>query len=90
MTVHKSLTYLDISMMRIQVTDAGMKELASLKALTHLNLAFTGVTDAGLKELAALKGLTEIELDEYGGDGRRGEEIQAGTPQMQGHSLIRG
>src|SRR5262249_18133567 len=45
------------------VTDAGLKELAALKALQTLDL--TGcpkVTDAGLKQLAAVKGLKELHL----------------------------
>ena len=38
-----------------QVTDAGLKELAGLKALQSLDLTGFKVTDAGLKELAGLK-----------------------------------
>ena len=45
-----------------RVTDSGLKELASLKGLTTLNLGITRVTDAGLKELAPLKGLTTLYL----------------------------
>lgn len=33
------------------VTDADLKELATLKNLTYLDLSHTAVTDAGLKEL---------------------------------------
>ena len=45
------------------VTDAGLKELASLKGLQTLNLDYCrGVTDAGLKEVAALKGLRSLDL----------------------------
>ena len=44
------------------VTDAGLKELATLKNLTTLDLSNTGVTDAGLKELAPLKNLTTLNL----------------------------
>jgi internalin A len=40
------------------VTDAGLKELVSLKNLTQLDLWSTKVTDAGLKELAPVKNLT--------------------------------
>jgi Uma2 family endonuclease len=42
------------------ITDAGLKELALLKSLQHLNLFKTRVTDAGLKELAGLKGLQTL------------------------------
>jgi hypothetical protein len=44
------------------VTDAGLKELAPLAKLTHLNLWTTKVTDAGLAELAPLKNLTHLNL----------------------------
>jgi internalin A len=46
-----------------EVTDAGLKELASLKNLTMLSLRFTKVTDAGLKELAPLHNLTSLDLE---------------------------
>ena len=39
------------------MTDAGLKELAGLKNLQSLNLAYTKVTDAGLKELAGAEEL---------------------------------
>ena len=45
----KTLTTLNLAC--TQVTDAGLKELATLKNLTTLELALTKVTDAGLKEL---------------------------------------
>ena len=38
----------------MQLTDAGLKELKHLKALTRLDLKNTQVTDAGLKELTFL------------------------------------
>jgi hypothetical protein len=44
------------------VTDEGLKHLAGLKALTHLNLFGTNVTDAGLEHLAELKALTVLNL----------------------------
>jgi hypothetical protein len=44
------------------VTDAGLKDLASLEKLTYLGLGSTRVTDAGLKELAPLKGLVTLGL----------------------------
>ena len=34
-----------------KVTDVGVKELATLKNLTSLDLSVTDVTDAGVKEL---------------------------------------
>jgi Leucine-rich repeat (LRR) protein len=45
-----------------EVTDAGLKELAGLRGLSYLDLAFTPVTGAGLKELAALKALSSLGL----------------------------
>ena len=48
---------------RVQVTDAGLKELADLKQLTWLRLTdASDVTDAGLKELKDLKQLTSLDL----------------------------
>ncbi len=44
------------------VTDAGLKGLASLKTLQLLYLGQTLVTDAGLKELASLKSLQTLDL----------------------------
>ena len=44
------------------VTDAGLKELASLTNLSSLNLSQTQVTDAGLKELAHFKNLRILHL----------------------------
>ncbi|MSQ93286.1 MAG: hypothetical protein EXR98_01880 [Gemmataceae bacterium] len=45
-----------------EVTDAGLKELASLKSLHTLDLSGMEVTDAGLKELAGLKSLHTLDL----------------------------
>src|SRR5262249_55083470 len=45
-----------------QITDAGLKELASLKNLHALDLHRTPVTDAGLKELAGLESLRALDL----------------------------
>ncbi|MBI3822955.1 MAG: hypothetical protein HY289_09805 [Planctomycetes bacterium] len=45
-----------------EFTDAGLKELASLKALMHLELNSTKVTNVGLKELAGFKNLTTLYL----------------------------
>src|ERR1022692_870042 len=44
-----------------KVTDAGLKELASLKSLQELHLASTMVTDVGLKELASLESLQTLD-----------------------------
>ena len=44
------------------MTDAGLRELAGLKNLSTLDLAWTNVTDAGMKELAALKNLSTLDL----------------------------
>jgi hypothetical protein len=44
------------------VTDAGLKELAALRALHTLDLGATRVTPAGLRGLTALKGLHTLRL----------------------------
>jgi hypothetical protein len=46
----------------MQVTDAGLKELAGLTKLRELKLDNTQVTDAGLKELAGLIQLIHLDL----------------------------
>jgi hypothetical protein len=49
-------------MLEAKVTDAGLKELASLnKQLQSLDLEGAHVTDAGLKELAGLTGLKQLQ-----------------------------
>ena len=53
-----------VNMARARMTDAALKELASLKNLTTLYLHGTKVTDAGLKELVPLKNLTALYLDD--------------------------
>src|SRR5262249_31965452 len=45
-----------------KVTDAGMRSVARLPRLHHLNLTYTKVGDAGLKHLGNLDGLVEIDL----------------------------
>jgi hypothetical protein len=47
-----------------EVTDAGLKELGSLKSLSFLDLMGTKVTDAGLKHLTGLKNLASLDLRE--------------------------
>ena len=44
------------------VTDASLKDIATLKNLVKLNLTHTPVTGSGLMELAALKHLTNLSL----------------------------
>ena len=47
----------------MSVTEAGLKEVAALKALRSLNLSHCkGVTEAGLRELGALKALRWLDL----------------------------
>ena len=46
----------------LAITDAELKELADVKNLSWLSLAFTEVTDAGLKDLAGLKNLSTLYL----------------------------
>ncbi|MCI0680508.1 MAG: protein kinase [Gemmataceae bacterium] len=48
----------------MQVTDAGLKELASLKTLQLLVLYRTNVSDAGLEQLAGLRSLQTLYLDD--------------------------
>src|SRR5262249_26075551 len=56
-----------VSLPGTPVTDAGLKELAAVKALQTLDLSgCPKVTDAGLKQLAALKGLKELHLGGVG------------------------
>jgi hypothetical protein len=44
------------------IGDDGVKQLATLKNLKILDLAFTNVSDAGLMELSAIPGLTHLGL----------------------------
>ena len=46
-----------------QITDEGLKDVAKLQNLTHLQFYRTKITDAGLKELAKLQKLTHLELN---------------------------
>ena len=48
-----------LSLIHTDMADAGLQELAGLKSLQSLNVAFTKVTDAGMKDLA---GLTDAEV----------------------------
>jgi hypothetical protein len=70
-----NLRGLDLSYTK--VTDAGLKELASLKQLRWLELRHTAVTDAGLKEL---KGLVRLEHVYLGTDMRT---TAAGTRELE-------
>ena len=45
-----------------KVTDVGLKELAGLKSLQALYVAWTPMTDAGLKEIAGLKNLQTLDV----------------------------
>jgi hypothetical protein len=45
-----------------KVTDAGLKDLAALQSLRHLDLGKTEITDAGLKELGTLLRLQRLNL----------------------------
>jgi hypothetical protein len=56
-------TAVETSSQTKRLTDAGIKELATLKNLTRLRIGGPFMTDAGLKDLAALKNLTALELD---------------------------
>jgi internalin A len=44
------------------LTDAGLKEVAKIKALRTVELSHTNITDAGLKELAALTNLHALSV----------------------------
>ena len=65
------------------MTDAGLKELASLKQLTSLYLGGTQVTDAGLKELAPLKQLTYLELGSTKVTGAGVKELEKALPRCR-------
>lgn len=56
-----TITTLDLSGCK-GVTDEGMRHLAKLQTLQHLNLSETSITDAGLRALSSLAGLQSIEL----------------------------
>jgi hypothetical protein len=61
----KQLHILDLTGFKeigIGVTDRGLKELASLRQLRMLSLAYTPVTDSGLKALISLKQLRTLDL----------------------------
>tara|TARA_Y100000593_G_C4159696_1_gene261374 strand:+ start:163 stop:705 length:543 start_codon:yes stop_codon:yes gene_type:complete len=45
-----------------KITDVGLKEVAKLENLAHLDLNATVITDAGLKEVAKLQQLKELDL----------------------------
>jgi hypothetical protein len=47
-----------------QVTDAGLKDLVSIRQLKYLFLYRTRVTDVGLKDLATLRQLEKLELQD--------------------------
>jgi hypothetical protein len=51
-----------LDLARMQVTDAGLKELKDFKSLIYLDLSGTQVTDTGLKELKDLKNLATLKL----------------------------
>ena len=62
-TFAKHATKVDLEKCKT-LTDAGLKQLAGLKALKSLNLSGTKVTDAGLKHLAGLKALQKLDLED--------------------------
>lgn len=47
---------------RSGVTDAGMKDIGTLRTLVNLDLTGTKVTDAGLRKLAVLDDLAYLDL----------------------------
>jgi len=53
---------LTVDLSKTKVTDAGLKELASLPELQELNLRNTAVTGAGMKDLKGLKKLVKVVL----------------------------
>jgi len=65
------------------VTDAGLKELASLTQLQTLDLDNTKVTDAGLKELAGLKQLRELHLSGTKVTDAGVQELQRALPKVR-------
>src|SRR5438094_582209 len=70
-----------------RATDAGLKQLAGLQHLEHLNLGHNGkVTDTGLKELAGLRQLKTLNL-QYIRVTDAGLKHLAGLGQLQGLKL---
>jgi hypothetical protein len=60
--VQKNSDIAGLNLSHSQVTDAGLKELSTLKKLTALRLRGLKITDAGLKSLAGLENLIELDL----------------------------
>ncbi|MFL5327472.1 MAG: hypothetical protein ACJ8C4_01045 [Gemmataceae bacterium] len=65
------------------VTDADLKSLAGLKAITYLGLYRTNITDAGLKEIAGLKTLQRIDV-------MKTKITDAGLKQLSGLTALEG
>ena len=61
--------YFELELKNAQITDAGIRKIATLKHLAGLNLEGTKITDAGMAEIAKLKSLTHLgaEWHEYNG-----------------------
>ena len=55
-------TVVELTLSYTPITDAGLKDLAKLKGLTHIYLNNTNITDLGLKELAKCKQLKSVSL----------------------------
>lgn len=68
---------------RTQVTDAGLKNLAGLKALQGLDLSYTNVTDEGLKTLGELEGLQWLNLEGTKGNGGWNRRAREGLADAQ-------
>jgi len=77
----KQLRELDLS--HSQVTDAGLKELASLQQLHTLRLRETNLTDAGLKHLAVLKQLKHLDVTGTQVTDRGFAELQKALPGLK-------
>jgi hypothetical protein len=61
----KGLTNLKrLDLINVDITDAGMPNLAGLAKLEQLSLTFNNISDAGLEHLNGLKSLKNLELDD--------------------------
>ena len=79
----KPVVAVDLSFM--QVTDDGLKDIASLTQLQSLDLSETQVTGAGLKDLAHLTQLHELDLTDTQATDEQVNKLKAALPMCKIH-----